>query len=87
MDSYDSSSYILLSNIYAQFGLWDYVRKVQMMMKERELNKVPGSSWIEVEGTVHEFFVGSASNQKEREVCSTISGWSELRSELLCSKH
>ncbi|KAL2251656.1 pentatricopeptide repeat-containing protein At2g45350, chloroplastic [Sesamum indicum] len=86
MDSYDSSSYILLSNMYAQSGLWDYVRKVRTMMKERELHKIPGSSWIELEGTVHEFFVGSASNHKEREILSTFSGWSELRSALLCSK-
>ncbi|KAK4397376.1 Pentatricopeptide repeat-containing protein, chloroplastic [Sesamum angolense] len=86
MDSYDSSSYILLSNMYAQSGLWDYVRKVRTTMKERELNKIPGSSWIELEGTVHEFFVGSASNHTEKEIHSTFSGWSELRSELLCSK-
>ncbi|KAL0289702.1 UNVERIFIED_CONTAM: Pentatricopeptide repeat-containing protein, chloroplastic [Sesamum angustifolium] len=86
MDSYDTSSYILLSNMYAQSGLWDYVRKVRTTMKERELNKIPGSSWIELEGTVHEFFVGSASNHKEREIHSTFGGWSELRSELLCSK-
>ncbi|KAL0411807.1 UNVERIFIED_CONTAM: Pentatricopeptide repeat-containing protein, chloroplastic [Sesamum latifolium] len=78
MDSYDSSSYILLSNMYAQSGLWDYVRKVRTTMKERELNKIPGSSWIELEGTVHEFFVGSASDHKEREIHSTFRGWSEL---------
>ncbi|KAI3449120.1 hypothetical protein Pfo_005785 [Paulownia fortunei] len=77
MDSYDSSSYILLSNIYAQFGLWDYVRRVRTMMKQRELNKVPGCSWIELEGTVHEFFVGSTSNHKVREMCSAFSGWSD----------
>ncbi|KAK4476519.1 hypothetical protein RD792_015675 [Penstemon davidsonii] len=59
MDSYDSSSYILLSNMYAQFGLWDYVRRVRTIMKERDLNKIPGCSSIELEGTVHEFFVGS----------------------------
>ncbi|KAK6121636.1 hypothetical protein DH2020_044627 [Rehmannia glutinosa] len=73
LDSCDSSSYVLLSNMYAQFGLWDYVRKVRTMMKERDLNKVPGCSWIELEGTVHEFFVGSMLD-------------SELREQLICSK-
>ncbi|KAL9142091.1 hypothetical protein ABFS82_14G146300 [Erythranthe guttata] len=62
MDSCDSSSYVLLSNIYAQFGLWEYVRRVRTVMKQRELDKVPGCSWIELEGTVHEFFAGSISN-------------------------
>ncbi|XP_057805611.1 pentatricopeptide repeat-containing protein At2g45350, chloroplastic [Salvia miltiorrhiza] len=58
LDSKDSSSYVLLSNMYAHFGLWEYVRKVRTLMKQREINKVPGCSWIELEGTMHEFFVG-----------------------------
>ncbi|CAA2979945.1 pentatricopeptide repeat-containing At2g45350, chloroplastic [Olea europaea subsp. europaea] len=57
IDSYNPSSYILLSNMYAQFGLWDYVRQVRTIMKERDLKKVPGCSWIELEGSVHQFFV------------------------------
>ncbi|GFP95006.1 pentatricopeptide repeat-containing protein at2g45350 chloroplastic [Phtheirospermum japonicum] len=79
MDFKDSSSYVLLSNMYAQFGHWEYVRKVRAMMKERDLSKVPGCSWIELEGTVHEFFVGSALEDHEaREIYSTVSGSSEL---------
>lgn len=78
MDSYDSSSYILLSNIYAQFGLWDYVRKVRTLMKERELNKLPGCSWIELEGIVHEFFAGNSSSHEVREFYSIFTGFSEF---------
>ncbi|KAG6434457.1 hypothetical protein SASPL_106094 [Salvia splendens] len=58
-DSNDASSYVLLSNMYAHFGLWDFVRKVRTLMKQREVNKVFGCSWLELEGTMHEFFVGS----------------------------
>ncbi|PIN25771.1 hypothetical protein CDL12_01483 [Handroanthus impetiginosus] len=86
MDNYDSSSYILLSNMYAQFGLWDYVRRVRTLMKERDINKVPGCSCIELEGTVHEFFVGSTLINEVRESSSTSSDRSELSSELLLSK-
>ncbi|KAL2460796.1 Pentatricopeptide repeat-containing protein [Abeliophyllum distichum] len=78
MDSYNPSSYILLSNMYAQFGLWDYVRQVRTIMKERDLKKVPGCSWIELEGSVHEFFVGDTSNQPVTEISSAPNGQSEL---------
>ncbi|KAL1223603.1 Pentatricopeptide repeat-containing protein [Cardamine amara subsp. amara] len=56
---YNPSSYVLLSNMYASFGMWKDVRRVRTMMKERELQKVPGCSWIELDGRVHEFFVES----------------------------
>ncbi|KAL3624491.1 hypothetical protein CASFOL_031159 [Castilleja foliolosa] len=78
MDFKDSSSYVLLSNMYAQFGLWEYVRTVRAMMKERALSKVPGCSWIELDGTVHEFFVGSALEDEVTDIYSTVSGSSEL---------
>ncbi|XP_047975506.1 pentatricopeptide repeat-containing protein At2g45350, chloroplastic [Salvia hispanica] len=64
LDSNDASSYVLLSNMYAHFGLWDFVRKVRTLMKQREVNKVPGCSWLELEGTMHEFFVGSTFDHK-----------------------
>lgn len=72
LHSHDSSSYILLSNMYAHFGLWDYVRKVRTLMKQRDLNKVPGCSWIELEGTIHEFFVGSTLDHKAGDTYSTF---------------
>ncbi|KFK37318.1 hypothetical protein AALP_AA4G241500 [Arabis alpina] len=56
---YNPSSYVLLSNMYASFGMWKEVRRVRTMMKERKLQKTPGCSWIELDGSVHEFFVDS----------------------------
>lgn len=72
IDSYNSSSYILLSNMYAQSGLWDYVRRVRNMMKERNVNKIPGRSWIEFDGTVHEFFAGSTDIHQVKKICSSF---------------
>lgn len=83
LDSNDSSSYVLLSNMYAHFGLWGYVRKVRALMKERDLNKVPGCSWIELEGMMHEFFVGCTSDDKARDTTSTCSDGLNL----LSNKH
>ncbi|CAA7050707.1 unnamed protein product [Microthlaspi erraticum] len=57
LSRYNPSSYVLLSNMYASFGMWKDVRRVRTAMKERKLQKLPGCSWIELDGRVHEFFV------------------------------
>ncbi|MFS7924938.1 putative tetratricopeptide-like helical domain superfamily [Helianthus anomalus] len=72
MDSYDSSTYVLLSNIYARFGMWDRVRRVREMMKEQKIKKVPGVSWIELDGTFHEFYVGDGTHPQVAEIYSVL---------------
>ncbi|KAK9103294.1 hypothetical protein Sjap_020548 [Stephania japonica] len=72
MDTINSSSYILLSNIYAGFGVWDNVSEIRCRMKERGVKKIPGCSWIELEGTVHEFFVGDFTHPQHREINSVL---------------
>ncbi|RID61341.1 hypothetical protein BRARA_E00498 [Brassica rapa] len=52
---YNPSSYVLLSNMYASNGMWKDVRRVRTMMKEKNIEKIPGCSWIELDGRVHEF--------------------------------
>ncbi|KAK0605854.1 hypothetical protein LWI29_031407 [Acer saccharum] len=53
----DSSSYVMLSNIYAKAGKWDDVAKVRLMMKQRGVRKILGCSSIVVDGKVHQFLV------------------------------
>ncbi|CAJ2639572.1 unnamed protein product [Trifolium pratense] len=53
----DSSTYIILSNMYASFGKWDEVRIVRSKMKELGLKKNPGCSWIEINQKIEPFFV------------------------------
>ncbi|KAG0488951.1 hypothetical protein HPP92_007762 [Vanilla planifolia] len=50
-------SYVLLSNTYASFGLWEDVARVRKLMRDRGVKKEPGCSWIEVENKVHVFLV------------------------------
>ncbi|XP_057861280.2 pentatricopeptide repeat-containing protein At2g21090 isoform X2 [Cryptomeria japonica] len=50
LDQTNAAHYVLLSNIYAVAGRWNDVDKVRRMMKERKVKKVPGSSWIELNG-------------------------------------
>ncbi|KAL0409366.1 UNVERIFIED_CONTAM: putative pentatricopeptide repeat-containing protein [Sesamum radiatum] len=41
--------YVMMSNIYACYGKWDNVGGIRKEMKERNIRKYAGCSWIEVE--------------------------------------
>ncbi|KAL8263512.1 hypothetical protein R6Q59_021642 [Mikania micrantha] len=79
-DNHDSSTYVLLSNIYARFGMWDHVRRVRGMMKELKIKKVPGFSWIQLDGTFHEFIVGDGSHPQVAEIYSLLNNSFPLNS-------
>uniref|UniRef100_A0A7N0URB8 DYW domain-containing protein n=1 Tax=Kalanchoe fedtschenkoi TaxID=63787 RepID=A0A7N0URB8_KALFE len=64
----DSGSYVALSNMYASSGDWDEVAKVRLMMKNLDVRKDPGCSWIELDGEVHEFLVEDNKHQKAKEI-------------------
>ncbi|XP_044501742.1 pentatricopeptide repeat-containing protein At2g45350, chloroplastic [Mangifera indica] len=72
MDSSNSSSYVLLSNMFAGLGMWNDVRRIRTMMKKQNLKKIPGCSWIELEGAVYEFFVQDKSHLQVTEICSML---------------
>ncbi|KAJ4968946.1 hypothetical protein NE237_015647 [Protea cynaroides] len=48
-------AFILLSNIYADAGMWEKVQKMRLMMTEETLKKTVGFSSIEVEKKIHVF--------------------------------
>ncbi|KAJ4950461.1 hypothetical protein NE237_027293 [Protea cynaroides] len=68
LDACNSSTYILLSNLYAGFGMWNEVSRIRTIMKENDISKVPGCSWIELDGIVHEFVVGDLSHPQVTEI-------------------
>ena len=87
VDSYNLSSYVLLSNIYAGFGIWNDVHRIRMMMKQRDLKKIPGCSQIELEGNVHKFFVRDKSHPQVREIYSMLDSLSTLNSDVGYCNH
>uniref|UniRef100_A0A1D1YF92 Pentatricopeptide repeat-containing protein At4g02750 n=1 Tax=Anthurium amnicola TaxID=1678845 RepID=A0A1D1YF92_9ARAE len=64
----DSSSYVLLSNIYVSRCQFESARSVWKLMKDRSVLKSPGCSSIELHGTVHEFRVGDTSHAEIAEI-------------------
>lgn len=52
----DEGAHILISNLYAEAGRWDDVKRVRALMGSKGIGKSPGCSSIELNGVVHEFF-------------------------------
>ncbi|PIA65398.1 hypothetical protein AQUCO_00100703v1 [Aquilegia coerulea] len=49
--------YVLISNLYAEAGRWDDVKRVRALMGNKGMEKSPGCSLIEVDGIVEEFHI------------------------------
>ncbi|XP_021598775.1 pentatricopeptide repeat-containing protein At3g13880 isoform X2 [Manihot esculenta] len=62
LDPQESSSYVLLYNIYADAGMESPARKIRELMEHRGIKKEPGQSWIELGNKVHSFVVGDVSH-------------------------
>ncbi|XP_059077386.1 pentatricopeptide repeat-containing protein At3g09040, mitochondrial-like [Cryptomeria japonica] len=57
LDPKNAATYVILSNIYAEVGMWSEVQLVRKLMKDRGIEKIPGCSWIEGYKTVRGFCV------------------------------
>ncbi|KAK1631619.1 hypothetical protein QYE76_005934 [Lolium multiflorum] len=69
----DHAGYVLLSNIYALDGNWKGVHKVRKLMVDCGVQKVPGSSSIELDGVIHEFISGDKSHSRKRDIYEMLS--------------
>ncbi|KDP26420.1 hypothetical protein JCGZ_17578 [Jatropha curcas] len=69
---HDSGSYVALSNIFASRGNWVGVVEVRLKMKEMDVRKDPGCSWIEIDGVIHEFLVEDESHPRAKEIRSML---------------
>ncbi|XP_057816403.2 pentatricopeptide repeat-containing protein At5g16860-like [Cryptomeria japonica] len=64
LDPKNATTYVLLSNIYAEVGRWSEVEMVRGRMKDRGIEKIPGCSWIEGQKMAYAFCVGNRSNTR-----------------------
>ena len=68
LDPKDASVYVLLANIYAVAGRWEDEAKVRQRMKENGIKKIPGQTWIEINGKVHTFIVNDKVHERSNEI-------------------
>ncbi|KAL5545820.1 hypothetical protein UlMin_005507 [Ulmus minor] len=60
--------YVLLSNIYSDAKNLEGVLKVRMVMRERQLRKEPGCSYVELRDKVHVFLAGDRTHPQTVEI-------------------
>lgn len=58
----EAGYYVILSNIYAQAGMWEGVARLRKLMIDKGIKKSIACSWIEVRNKVHAFLSGDTSH-------------------------
>ncbi|KAG9439363.1 hypothetical protein H6P81_019528 [Aristolochia fimbriata] len=77
MEPMNAGNYVILSNIYAATGKWDGVAKMRAHIRDRGLKKVPGCSWLEISGLMHEFRVADRSHPRSPEIYALLKNLEE----------
>jgi pentatricopeptide repeat protein len=73
---------VLLSDIYASVGLHDKAKQVRAEISSSGSYKVPGRTWIELNGVVHTFVAGDERHEKYLEIETALD---QLSSEMKAS--
>ncbi|XP_042464618.1 pentatricopeptide repeat-containing protein At5g39680-like [Zingiber officinale] len=78
-DPGDVGTYILLSNMYSKARRWDGVAKIRKLMRNRNIKKEPGISWIQVGNETHVFVSEDTSHPAMKQITKKLA---ELMSEI-----
>ncbi|XP_028791983.1 pentatricopeptide repeat-containing protein At5g39680-like [Neltuma alba] len=64
MDPHDVGTYTLLSNMHAKARRWDGVANIRKLMRDRNIKKEPGASWLGIRNDTH-VFLSEVSNHPD----------------------
>ncbi|KAL8206046.1 hypothetical protein R6Q57_009597 [Mikania cordata] len=73
LEPWNSGNYVLLSNIFSANKKWEDAENIRSTMSNRSIRKIPGCCWIEVNGIIHEFFVGDKSHPMSERIYAKLS--------------
>lgn len=68
----DSSTYVILSNIYASKCSWEEVERIRFLMREVGVEKEPGCSWIDIRNSMYVFISNDRSHFAKEEIVTTL---------------
>ncbi|KAK6149064.1 hypothetical protein DH2020_016589 [Rehmannia glutinosa] len=68
-------NYVLMSNIYGAAGRYEDVAELRHAMRQQDVKKSPGCSWVELGDGIHVFLNGDRSHPEE---CSVYDGLDSL---------
>lgn len=74
MSHLGSEEYILLSNIYCSDEKWVSAENVRHMMKKKGIRKISGKSWLESNGSIHQFSAGDKSHPDSKLIYRLLEG-------------
>ncbi|KAK9134170.1 hypothetical protein Syun_013500 [Stephania yunnanensis] len=72
MEPYSVVPYVMLANIYAEAGLWGETVKVRKMLREKDVKKSTGCSWIEIADRVHVFSVNDTFHPQLQDIYAEL---------------
>lgn len=72
MDPNDVGTYTLLSNMYAKAKRWDGVVKIRKLMRDKNIKKEPGASWIEIRNVTHIFVAEETKHPEHSEIYEKV---------------
>ncbi|KAI9176847.1 hypothetical protein LWI28_007800 [Acer negundo] len=65
MEPQNAMNYVLLANMYTSRGKWEDVARARKLMREAEVKKEAGCSWVTMKDGVHVFVVGDKSHPEK----------------------
>ncbi|XP_050226738.1 pentatricopeptide repeat-containing protein At2g42920, chloroplastic [Mercurialis annua] len=68
LDPSESSSFVLMANALSSSSYFEEAIKHRLYLKEKQIEKRPGTSLIEVNGEVHEFVAGGKLHPRTKEI-------------------
>lgn len=72
LEPLNSSPYVLLSNMYAASGHWDEARSLRRTMIQKDIQKMPGCSWIVVGQKTNLFVAGDTSHPSYDDISQAL---------------
>ncbi|KAL2324047.1 hypothetical protein Fmac_023105 [Flemingia macrophylla] len=72
MEPNNAGNHILLANIYAANKKWDEVARARKLIRESDLRKERGISWIEIKNKVHSFTVGERNHPQIEDIYAKL---------------
>lgn len=68
----NTSSYLLMSNIYSAAGRWKDASRLRVVMRDKGIKKTPACSWIEVKNKLHAFLAHDKSHPHYVEITKAL---------------
>ncbi|XP_010267212.1 PREDICTED: pentatricopeptide repeat-containing protein At2g29760, chloroplastic [Nelumbo nucifera] len=68
LDPDHGARYVLLSNMFADVNQWEEARRVRKQMEDKGIQKPSGWSYIEFNGSIHQFLASDRSHPQAKEI-------------------